>query len=194
MSITYGEVPDSIPAAISSMSPTGLLFSQAPGQALVQSCWAAWCATDAEHIADQQQAECAGAAGAPLEQIISLNSSRLSVRERAVQVCVEERAGGQAWAGRVGCSARIRRLQRHDNAIWPPTLKVLAQGAAACHCPTLTRHCIRGMRCLQSSLLWVPLLHSSCPSQSARVKCHLQLGVAHVHPGLITGGVANRKH
>ena len=82
-----------------------------------------------------------------------------------MQVSVEERVRGQAWAGRLGCSARIRRLQRHDNAIWPPTLKALAQGATACHRPKLPRHCIHGLstRSLQILLLWLPLLHSSWP-------------------------------
>lgn len=107
----------------------------------------------------------AGLHGAHMKQNMSLDSSKVSVRGRAVQVSVEERVRGQAWAGRLGCSARIRRLQRHDNATWPPTLKALAQGATACHRPTLPRHCIHGpgTRSLQILLLWLPLLHSSWP-------------------------------
>ena len=38
----------------------------------------------------------------------------------------QERAEGRR---RVGCSARIKKLQRHDNGPWPATLTVIAEGA-----------------------------------------------------------------
>ena len=43
----------------------------------------------------------------------------------------QERQPGQRH---VGCTACIKKLQRHDNGIWPATLKVLAEGAHPCHC------------------------------------------------------------
>lgn len=44
-----------------------------------------------------------------------------------VQVMREERQAGERQP-RGGCTAAIRKLQRHDNGIWPATLKVLAEG------------------------------------------------------------------
>ena len=41
----------------------------------------------------------------------------------------EERQSKQPGQRRVGCTACIKKLQRHDNGIWPATLKVLAEGA-----------------------------------------------------------------
>ena len=35
-----------------------------PEQALAESCWAAWCAYEAEHVVEQQHGECARAGGA----------------------------------------------------------------------------------------------------------------------------------
>ena len=47
----------------------------------------------------------------------------------AMQVMKEERQSRQPGQRHVGCTACIKKLQRHDNGIWPATLKVLAEGA-----------------------------------------------------------------
>ena len=48
-----------------------------------------------------------------------------------VQVQVDRGTPREAWRGRVGTTALVRKLQRDSNGIFPPTLKVLAEGARA---------------------------------------------------------------
>jgi len=46
-----------------------------------------------------------------------------------LQVMKEEHQERDPVQRRVGCTAGIKKVQRHDNGIWPATLKVLAEGA-----------------------------------------------------------------
>ena len=46
-----------------------------------------------------------------------------------LQVLREEGQERPEGRRRVGCSARIKKLQRHDNGPWPATLTVIAEGA-----------------------------------------------------------------
>lgn len=71
------------------------------------------------------------------------------------------RDAGQGLApGRrqVGCSARIKKLQRHGNGPWPATLTVVAEGArlpCCCSQPCSNEMCV----CL---LLWFPCMPVLC--------------------------------
>ena len=53
-------------------------------------------------------------------------------RMDGLQVLREEGQERAEVRRRVGCSARIKKLQRHDNGPWPATLTVIAEGAHVC--------------------------------------------------------------
>lgn len=54
------------------------------------------------------------------------------------QIQVDGGTPREAWRGRVGTTALVRKLQRDSNGIFPPTLKVLAEGARAPLVPLIT--------------------------------------------------------
>lgn len=58
-----------------------------------------------------------------------------------LQVMKEEHQERDPVQRRVGCTAGIKKVQRHDNGIWPATLKVLAEGGSLSHAPSCSPSC-----------------------------------------------------
>ncbi|CAK0785554.1 hypothetical protein CVIRNUC_008764 [Coccomyxa viridis] len=126
-----------------------------------------------------------------LEQALSAPAPLTGLLAVVLREEGQERAEGRR---RVGCSARIKKLQRHDNGPWPATLSVIAEGASpllfsdpsfgcctpACLCRTQSLSAFSSLqnRHSQSSFeqglmshMLCPLLKSSC-SPSGVINAH----------------------